>query len=413
MAWVLIERGRSLVFLKYYNIDAISAWRFNGLRIDSLVRSMWYNPHHSMAAALGLLAMPVAGAAGVAAPLGAIALAGLALALSTTFNPLVGGLFSLVYGAVILADALRTRQFRALLHHAIAATAAVAAVLWCITNDMVEGAASVVLYGFGGLARNHPIATMALSLGPLLIPALAALWRPAKLPRHAWPSVAGMILGLLVFYLVRISRDAPYIGFRAGQFLQLALPGLAAVAFARLAHRSRAMAAIAATLLIAIGLPTTLIDDFNAQDIGNREMGPGFRWTIMLTPEEQEAYRWLRTQTPTKAIVEMDPVAHGRETWSQLPTFARRRMAAAKPISLMAVPDYEVRSQLAHAIYVDPSPDKAARTARQLGIAYIFIGPDEERASPHEALAKFDRRPDLFRRVFSNSRTRIYEVVQP
>ncbi len=131
-----------------------------------------------------------------------------------------------------------------------------------------------------------------------------------------------MILGLLVFYLVRISRDAPYIGFRAGQLLQLALPGLAAVFFARLAQRSRALAAAAATLLIAIGLPTTLIDDFNAQDIGNHEMGPGFRWTIMLTPEEQEAYRWLRTQTPPKAIVEMDPVAHGRETWSQLPTFA-------------------------------------------------------------------------------------------
>ena len=284
--------------------------------------------------------------------------------------------------------------------------------MWCITNDMVEGAANVVIYGFGGLARNSPIATMALSLGLLLIPALLALWPPAKLPRHAWPSVAGMILGFLVFYLVRISRDAPYIGFRAGQLLQLALPGLAAVFFARLAQRSRAMAAIAATLLIAIGLPTTLIDDFNAQDIGNREMGPGFRWTIMLTPEEQEAYRWLRTQTPPKAIVEMDPVAHGRETWSQLPTFAWRRMAAAKPISLMAIPDYEIRSQLAHAIYADANPEAAARTARQLGIAYIFIGPDEERANPREALAKFDRRPDLFRRVFSNSRTRIYEVVQ-
>ena len=87
-------------------------------------------------------------------------------------------------------------------------------------------------------------------------------------------------------------------------------------------------------------------------------------------------------------------------------------MAAAKPISLMAIPDYEIRSRLAHAIYADASPEAAARTARQLGIAYIFIGPDEERANPHEALAKFDRRPDLFRLVFSNSRTRIYEVVQ-
>ena len=81
MVWDLMERGRSLAFLKYFNIDAITAWRFDGLRVDSLVRSMWYNPQHSMAAALGLLAMPIAGAAGVAAPLGAVAMAGLTLAL--------------------------------------------------------------------------------------------------------------------------------------------------------------------------------------------------------------------------------------------------------------------------------------------------------------------------------------------
>ena len=244
-----------------------------------------------MAAALGLLAMPVAGAAGVAAPLGAVAMAGLTLALSTTFNPLVGGLFSLVYGAVICADALRARQFRALVHHVVAAAAVSMAVMWCVSNDMVEGAADRVIYGFGGLAHNSPIATIALSLGPLLIPALLALWPPSRLPRHTWPSVAGLIVGLLAFYLVRISRDAAYIGFRAGNLLQVALPGLAAVYFARLTQRSHVLAAMGATLLIAVGLPTTLIDDFNAQDIGNREMGPGFRWTIMLTPEEQEAYR--------------------------------------------------------------------------------------------------------------------------
>ena len=214
------------------------------------------------------------------------------------------------------------------------------------------------------------------------------------------------------FYLVRISRDAAYFGFRAGHLLQVALPGLAAVCFARLTEQSRALAAMGATLLIAVGLPTTLIDDFNAQDIGNREMGPGFKWTIMLSPEEQEAYRWLRTQTPPKTLVVMDPVAHGRETWSQIPTFAQRRMAAGKPISLMAVPDYELRSRLAHAIYADASPEAAARTARQLAFRILFVGPDEERSNPPEALAKFDRRPDLFRTVFSNSRTRIYEIVQ-
>ena len=110
--WELYSRGRPLEGLTSLNIDAMSNWRFSGLRVDSLVRSMWYNPQHSMSAALGLLAMPIAGAAGVSAPIGAIVFAGLALALSTTFNPLIGGLFSLIYGAVMLADAVRTRQIK-------------------------------------------------------------------------------------------------------------------------------------------------------------------------------------------------------------------------------------------------------------------------------------------------------------
>jgi hypothetical protein len=411
LAWDLIERGRSLAFLKYFNIDAISAWRFNGLRVDSLVRSMWYNPQHSMSTALGLLAMPVAGAAGVAAPAGAIFIAGLTLALSTTFNPLVGGLFSLVYGVVVLADAVRARAWRPVLPHAIAAAAATAAVIWCMSNDMVEGAENVIIYGYGGLARNAPIAATALSLGLLVAPSLAALVPPNRLARHIWPNVAGTLVGLLVFYLVRISRDAPYIGFRAGQLLQVAMPGLAALFFARLARRSRALAVATAGVLVAIGLPTTLIDVYNAQDIDNREMGPGFRWTIALTPEEQQAFRWLRTETPATAIVAMDPFAHGRETWSQIPTFAWRRMAGGKPISLMAVPEYEIRSRQTQSIYANGNADAAARTARELSISYVYIGPDEERAHPREALAKFDTRSDLFTRVFSNSRARVYEVL--
>jgi hypothetical protein len=413
--WELYSRGRPLAGVTDLNIDAMSSWRLNGLRVDSLVRSMWYNPQHSMSAALGLLAMPVAGTAGIAAPIGAIALAGIALALSTTFNPFIGGLFSLIYGAVIAVDAIRSRQMKPVLFHAIAAALVGLAVVWCITNDMVEGAAGVVLYGLGGYARNRPFATLMMSLGPLVVPAVLGLWLPWLLPRRAWPAVAGTILGLLVFYFVRLSVEGSYIGFRAGQLLQLALPGLAALFFARLWRPERkwrvATAAIAGTLLI-IGLPTTLIDTYNAQDIGNRRMGPGFRWTVTLTPEEQEAYRWMRTQTPRDAIVQMDPIAHGRETWSQLPTFAWRRMAAARPISLMDIPEYTERSRKAHRIYAERNAETAVLIARELGVGYVFIGPAEQRANPPAALAKFAKREDLFTEVFANASTRIYQVVR-
>jgi hypothetical protein len=413
--WELYSRGRPLAGVTDLNIDAMSAWRLNGLRVDSLVRSMWYNPQHSMSAALGLLALPVVGAAGVATPLGAIALAGLALALSTTFNPFIGGLFSLIYGAVVMADAIRERQIKPVLFHAVAAALVGLAILWCIANDMVEGAAGVVLYGLGGYARNRPFATLMMSLGPLVIPAVLGLWLPWQLPRRAWPAVGGTLLGLIVFYFVRLSVEGSYIGFRAGQLMQLALPGLAALFFARLwrpERRWRIGTAATISILLIVGLPTTLIDTYNAQDIENRRMGPGFRWTITLTPDEQEAYRWMRTQTPRDAIVQMDPIAHGRETWSQLPTFAWRRMAAARPISLMNIPEYAERSRNAHRIYADSNAEVAVLIARELGIDYVFIGPAEERANPAAALAKFGDREDLFRLAFANAGTRVYEVLQ-
>ena len=408
-AWDLYAHGRSMAELTDMNIDAMSAWTFSGLRVDSLVRSMWYNPQHSMSAALGLLAMPVVGGAGAAAPIGAIVFAGLALALSTTFNPFIGGLFSLMYGAVVVADAMRIRQLKPVLHHAAAAALVGLAVGWCVSNEMVEGAAGVVEYGLRGYAQNRPFATLMMSLGPLFVPAVLGLWPPRRLPRQAWPAVAGAVLGLLVFYLVRLSVEGSYIGFRAGQLLQLALPGLAAIFFARIwSRRVAAFAAIAA--LLVIGLPTTLIDTYNAQDISNRGMGPGFRWTITLTPDEQEAFRWIRRETRRDAIVQMDPIAHGRETWSQLPTFAERRMAAARPISLMDIPDYTELSRRAHRIYAERNPEAAAKLARDLGIDYIYIGPAEQQRNPTSALAKFARRSDLFEPVFENAGTRIYAV---
>jgi uncharacterized membrane protein len=128
-----------------------------------------------------------------------------------------------------------------------------------------------------------------------------------------------------------------------------------------------------------------------------------------VSPDEQAAFEWIRRQTPKAAVVQMDPIAHGRETWSQLPTFAWRRMAAAQPISLMNVPAYGERTRAVHAMYSTASPDEAWRTARDLKIDYIFVGPAERRTTPG-AIAMFERGPDFFQPVFANGGTRIFEV---
>ncbi len=409
--WDLYARGQPLAELTDLNIDAMSAWTFSGLRVDSLVRSMWYNPQHSMSAALGLLAMPIAGAAGVSASIGAIVFAGLALALSTTFNPFIGGLFSLIYGAVVMADAIRTRAIQPVMYHAIAAALVGIAVGWCVANDMVEGAAAVVLFGLGGYARNRPVASLMMSLGPLIAPAVLGIWRTAATSvaraRGHGTRPAGVLsitsVGGRVVH--RISRGAAAAARASWPRSIVVFTSLAI----RQAFRGSVTVA-AAIVLLAIGLPTTIIDTYNAQDIANRQMGPGFRWTVTLTPDEQEAYRWMRRETPRDAIVQMDPIAHGRETWTQLPTFAERRMAAARPISLMDIPDYTERSRRAHRIYAERNAETAAQLARELGIDYIFIGPAEQQRNSAAALAKFEKREDLFEPVFANASTRIYAI---
>ena len=88
----------------------------------------------------------------------------------------------------------------------------------------------------------------------------------------------------------------------------------------------------------AAGLPTTAIDTYNAQDISNRAMGPGFPWTVTVDPAQQAAFAWIRRETPREAVVQMEPMVRGRATWTLIPTFAGRRMAAGLPISLVAQP---------------------------------------------------------------------------
>src|SRR4029450_5435974 len=100
------------------------------------------------------------------------------------------------------------------------------------------------------------------------------------------------------------------------------------------------------------GLPTTIVDAYNAQDIHNRNIGAGFHWTAVLDPEQQQAMAWIRRATPRGAMRQSEPTVRDRdrspanrgEWWSLIPSFAERRMAGGLPISLMSVPAYEQTS---------------------------------------------------------------------
>jgi hypothetical protein len=405
----LYKKGRAFSDVTDLNIDAMSAWAFGGLRIDSLARSMWYNPQHSLSCALGLAAMPVAMFAGVRASYAAVALAGVALAASTIFNPLIGGILSLIYGLIVIADAVaHPKAFTGIFRHAIAALLVGAAVYWTNWNQMVESSEAAVIFGWTGYARIAPVATLFVSLGPILVPAVVALLIARKTPQQFWPPVAGLIVGLALFYLVTLSVEGSYIGFRAGQILQVSLAPLVALCLVWLRSWRQWAPGVAVAGVLAAGLPTTLIDTFNAQDITNKRMGPGFRWTVSLSAHEQEALAWIRGNTPPDAIVQMDPVARGREMWSHIPTFAQRRMWGGRPILWLDVPPYIERSREVHRLYTTRDIFEACELARGR-MDYLYVG-HIERERMRSGVKKFSVTGSCFELVFENPEVQIYRI---
>jgi len=413
--WRFSRRGVPLAEVRNLNIDALSNWwPPNGLRIDGLPRCFWWVPQHSMAYALGLIALAVTTAAGSGAPLAAIVIAGLALAGAAMMNPFVGGVFSLVWGLAVVVDAARSGDvLRRVLRHAVAAVPVALAILWCVGNQMVEGAGGALQFGWLGEARNGPVWTLLLSLGPVLVAALVGLLAclPPEGNRPLAPALLAFV-GLLLMYFVRLDVDRAWVGFRAGQIFLVAAPALIACGLSAAGTWRRVSIAVA-IVGAAIGAPTTIIDTYNAQDITNFAQSPNGPWTVTVTAEEQQGLDWLRRETPADAIVQMDPLARERSTWSLIPSLAQRRMAAGRPISLLGGTqndsEYGERSARVKTMYATPDAQAAWDTARALRIDYIWIDRTERTAYP-SGMAKFDADAGRFASVFRNNEVSIYRV---
>jgi hypothetical protein len=260
-----------------------------------------------------------------------------------------------------------------------------------------------------------------LSIGPVFLMGLVGFWPLRGMPPSLVPPIAGLVIGLLLFYFVSMPESDPvWVGWRAGQIVQVCLPPLIARAFVTIAAwvqarprqgAVRGLLPATVALLFLSGLPTTLIDEYNAQDVTNHLMGPGFRWTVTLSPDQQEAMAWIRRTTSPHAIVQMEPMIRGRETWTLIPTFAQRRMMGGLPISLLASPEYEKRAKRARVIFNMRNAEQAWNYSRLTHIDYFYLDEVERSEFSPESLAKFDNSPDFFRPVFRNREVSIYAVL--
>lgn len=408
--WTLWQRGRPFEELRHLNIDAITYWFLRGLTVDGLPRSLWYTPQHAAACALSLIALAVPAYAPAGRPLTGL-VSGIALGCALIVSPAIGGAFSLIYGLTAIWCALRSRSrwFASLMTTATAAVPTVLALAWCIFSGTFEGAGGAVAFGLSRSAMAAPVMIPMLALGPLLVIAIPALILGWGLRIEA--PIAAAVVGFSLFYFVTLTTEPIWIGWRSGQILLVTLPALAATTIAQsLNHRvSTVVVRIAVVMSMVIGLPTALIDMHNAQDVENAAMGPGFRWTVVMSPDSQAAVTWIRENTHPDAVVQMSVAPRGRETWTLIPTFAERRMAAGQPISLLRMREYDQQSQLADGMFKTHDPEEASRIARSLDVDFVYVDQVERQAFGDAAAEKF-RDPRFFNEAFTSGSAAVYEV---
>lgn len=410
--WRLAE---SLEPLRELNVDAVTYWWLGGLTIDSLIRGLWYNPQHSAACALGLMALIVAMRAHrVHAPAATGTLAGLLLGAALVMSPFPGGAMALAFAGTVawrlMAGAMPWRG--AVVLGTAAAAPVVAAWVWLVTQGMTAGAAQAVSYGLSTSAVHNAAPVLALAIGPILLLVGGGAWMAAR--RGCLTRLAGGLVGvataLLLYFFVTLDLEPIWVGWRSGQVLQATAPIVIAGALVHL-RRGPGRWAVGAvmTAWAVVGLPTTVIDAYNAQDTANDAFGPGFHWTVVVTPAERDAFAWIQRETPPDAVFQMALVPRGRETWSFIPSFARRRLAAGLPISLLMNDQERDAATRVDDVFRQDEPGRAWAIARGFGIQYLFVGRVEREAFP-AAPDVLAAGPDFFPAVFSNADVSVYAV---
>jgi hypothetical protein len=411
--WRLASEGRPFNRLRTINVDAITNWWFHSPTIDGLPRALWYTPQHGASCALGALALTLASACGSTASAGVTAVSGMALGLSVVFSPFLGGLFALVFGLAMIVDAVGTRSITGLLRQSLTLVPVGAAIVFTRQAGVLEGAGTALAFDARPLFTTSAVVVMALALGPLLVPAVVGLARVGA-SRAMMPAVVALAIGTVTFFTVSLAGTDPvWVGWRAGNLLLVTLPTLAAAGFAAahgLHRRTARMAAITLfAALGAIGSVTTAVDWYNAQDVENEWPGPGFRWTLRISPAQQAAFDWIRHHTPRRAVVQMDPVVRGREGWVNIPAFGQRVMAAGLPISLVQQPYHRERSDRVHRLFMNPDAKAAWAEARAMRIDFLYLDATDSAVLPVAALEKFER-PEFFTTAFARDDVRVYAV---
>jgi hypothetical protein len=420
LIWMWL-RSVPLGYLRTVNIDAVGNWFHQGMKIDGLHRLLLYQPQHQLGYVLGFSALLVLVQARDCSRRGVLFFCGAFLGMSLLLSSFATGVFGIMVAIYAAIRLTQSRQWKAAIPGSLLAALPIAAAVAISVAleyvDPVNGGKPPLDFGLNPVAATSVATSMFLNFGPVAIVAGAGLaigWRHDKLRRVVPLSIA-LIVSLLFYFFVDVPDvQFVYVGFHVGKLIFIALAPLCGIALQEMWSRPgwvRWCGTGLAALIALAALPTVIIDLYNTQDISNRRMGPGFRWTVILGREELEGLDWIKRETPQAARVQVEPDVRRRDTWAYVPAFAERRMVGGVPLGLVPLAKYdEVSARIKKEIYESTSAQDAYEGSRDLCIDYLVIGQPERTAyTTLEPL--LDQSPHLFTPKFRNHVLTIYAVL--
>ena len=413
-AYVLFDlsaKNAPLAAIKNLNIDAISRWYFQGIPIDGLQRLLLYQPHHIVGYTIGLIGLLALAVRKRPVDAAAFAVSGVCLGLSVAISSFAGLMVTAAAALYEFIGVIRTRDIRRGFIHAIAAGLPLAASVAVVYGlGYVDRSGSVVELTVNRMALHRFAWVTFLSCGPILIATALAI--PALMSERRGLSVLGALAVTSMFFYffvnVRDHQDV-YVGWRVGHFMFMAAAVVIGILVEKIAtSTSGAQPLQIAGLVIAfaLGLPTTAIDIYNTQDISEHGDAPYF--TLMLRPDELQAFDWIKHNTRPDAIFQVDPVIRFLDGWAYLPAFAERRMGIGYPISMIPLAKYEEGSKIITAMF-DEAPLAAYERAVRAHVNYVLIGPPERESHPGVE-ERFNSISNQMPVAFRNGTISIYEV---
>jgi hypothetical protein len=463
-----VRSGLLPAHLGEYNVDGVSRWYFAPPQIDALLRGLLYTPQHLWALAillsLGLvlqrrdrrpaawwvfaLMLPllgISGFVGVIAVAWVLALVFLDLTDQRARRPLP------LLLACLAASALGLALFRGLEMFGTTSFAAIAP-----QPKTWQHLPTLLFLNFGALGLMGLLgavlafrlrARLSSGLLALAAMALALVWHGARTGSFAagpgWAvglyavglaAAAALALvavserfrgGRDVLALLFVGLGAIFSGFIPGYVHEFGLRGgfvvaLCLGAFAMtLARRAsswpplvRAAILGAAVLGAALALPTSAIDLYSTRNLDDP------RFSTYVSPREAEALRWIREALPPEAVVQglPDPVQRRGLIGNFTNTLGERRLAVGKTYYAgqfqIGTERAQARSRAVTLVFRDAPLRRRLEPLIEHDIAFLTIG-QPERSTPRADPGFFERRPDLFTRVFDNEELQIYRVDAP